>query len=275
MEVYALVGSSGTGKSHRAVLLANKLGAKVIIDDGLVIAGNQIAAGISAKRQPTRIGAIKTALFTDDEHMKTVQNCLGRLKPDKILVLGTSTRMVEKIALRLALPAIKEYIPIEQIASEKEIRKARRMRTQHSKHVIPAPTIEVRKSLPETIIDPLQVFLRRKGYQGNRGWLEQSIVRPTFTMYGKLTISQGALGAIANHAAATVTGVVEVKRSNIIRSGQEVTVEIEVVLDLTSNITDTSRDVQLKIKQYLETMTGLSIKNINVTVAGIKVQEIV
>ncbi|WP_407638092.1 Asp23/Gls24 family envelope stress response protein [Desulfotruncus alcoholivorax] len=207
--------------------------------------------------------------------MKAVIKCVDRLKPAKILLLGTSTKMVDKIAERLTLPAIKEYVLIEQIASEKEIRKARRMRTQHSKHVIPAPTIEVRKSLPETIIDPIQVFLRRKGYQGNRGWLEQSIVRPTFTMYGRLSISQGALGAIATHAAAAVPGVVEVKRSNIIRSEQEVTVEIEVILDITSKITDTSRDIQSKIKKYIETMTGLSIKSINVTVAGIKVQEIV
>lgn len=275
MEVYALVGSSGTGKSHRAALLANKLGAEVIIDDGLVITGNQIAAGVSAKKQPTRIGAIKTALFTQEEHMKTVMECVSQLKPAKILLLGTSTKMVDKIAERLMLPVITEYVLIEQIASEKEIRKARRMRTQHSKHVIPAPTIEVRKSLPESIIDPLQVFLRRKGYQGNRGWLEQSIVRPTFTMYGKLTISQGALGAIATHAAAAIPCVAEVKRANIIRSEQEVTVEIEVILELTARINDTSRDIQISIKEYIETMTGLSIKNINVTVAGIKVQEIV
>lgn len=275
MKVYALVGSSGTGKSHRAVLLANTLGAEVIIDDGLVIAGNQITAGVSAKKQPTRIGAIKTALFTDEEHLKTVIEYISRLQPAKILILGTSTKMVDKIAERLLLPPISEYVYIEQIASEKEIRKARRMRTQHSKHVIPAPTIEVRKSLPETIIDPLQVFLRRKGYQGSKGWLEQSIVRPTFTMYGKLSISQGALVAIANHAAAAVPGVVEVKRSSIVRSEQDVSVEIEVILDLTTKITDTSRDIQFEIKKYIETMTGLSTRNINVTVAGIKVKEIV
>ncbi|SFG44686.1 Uncharacterized conserved protein YloU, alkaline shock protein (Asp23) family [Desulfotomaculum arcticum] len=275
MDVYALVGPSGTGKSHRAVLLANKLGAEVIIDDGLVITGSQIVAGVSAKKQPTRIGAIKTALFTEVEHMKTVIEYINRIKPAKILLLGTSTRMVDKIAERLILPVITEYVYIEQIASEKEIRKARRMRTQHSKHVIPAPTIEVRKSLPETIINPLQVFLRRKGYQGNKGWLEQSIVRPTFTMYGKLSISQGALRAIATHAAAAVPGVAEVKRLNIIRSEQEVSVEIEVILDLTSKINETSRDIQFRIKEYIETMTGLTIKSINVTVAGVKVQEIV
>ena len=68
MEVFALVGPSGTGKSHRATIVAHQFEAQAIIDDGLLIQGNRILAGASAKRQPTRIGAIKSALFMDDKH---------------------------------------------------------------------------------------------------------------------------------------------------------------------------------------------------------------
>jgi len=39
---YALVGSSGTGKSFRAKLVAQKYGIDLIIDDGLLIRGDQI-----------------------------------------------------------------------------------------------------------------------------------------------------------------------------------------------------------------------------------------
>jgi len=274
METYALVGSSGTGKSHRAVIIANKYGAEVIIDDGLIIMGNQIVSGISAKKQPTRIGAIKTALFMDEEQIKLAKKSINSINPGKLLILGTSQKMVDKIAQRIGLPPIIEYINIEQIASEKEIRKARRMRTQHSKHVIPAPTMEVRKSLPETIIDPLQVFLRRKGYKDNRSWLEQSIVRPTFTLYGKLTISQGALGAISTYSALSISGVASVKRSNIIKGELGVTVEIEVIFDMKANLNRLSRDIQINVKDNLEKMTGLNVKNVNVTVSGIIVEEI-
>ena len=42
--VYALVGESGTGKSFRAKLLAQKYGLEAIIDDGLLIKEDKILA---------------------------------------------------------------------------------------------------------------------------------------------------------------------------------------------------------------------------------------
>jgi hypothetical protein len=73
---YALVGSSGTGKSFRAKLVAQKYGVDLIIDDGLLIRGDQILAGRSAKKDPTYLGAIKTALFDDREQREMVSRAL-------------------------------------------------------------------------------------------------------------------------------------------------------------------------------------------------------
>jgi len=275
LEVYALVGASGTGKSHRAVLLAYQTGAEVIIDDGLIIKGNQIVAGISAKKQPTRIGAIKTALFNEQEQMEAARKAIRELAPGRLLILGTSGRMIDKIAHRLDLPGITKYISIDEIASPKEIRKARTMRSQHSKHVIPAPAVEVRKTFPESIINPLQVFMRRKGHRGNKSWLEQSVVRPTFTMYGKLTISRGALKSIVTRAAITVAGVAEVKKVGIDRNENEVNIEIEILAGMKIQINNVSREVQVYVKEQVEHMAGLTVKQVNVTVAGIAVGEIV
>lgn len=275
MEVYVLVGPSGTGKSHRASLLAHQTGAEVIVDDGLIIKGNQIVAGTSAKKQPTRIGAIKTALFTEPEHMEAAKKAIAELAPEKVLILGTSIKMTEKIARTLGLPKVSRYINIDEIASPKEIRKARIMRSQHSKHVIPAPTVEVKKTFPETLIDPLQIFMRRKGHRGHKGWLEQSVVRPTFTMYGKLTISPGALKAIATCAANSISGVTGVKRVGINRNDNEVSIEIEILTGMKIHLNDVSREVQVLVKDQVENMTGLAVKHVNVTVAGIKIGEIV
>ena len=49
VRVFALVGESGTGKSFRAKLVAQKYGIDMIIDDGLLINGDAIIAGKSAK----------------------------------------------------------------------------------------------------------------------------------------------------------------------------------------------------------------------------------
>ena len=49
IQVYAFVGPSGTGKSYRAQMVANSRDIEYIIDDGLLIAGNEVLAGVSAK----------------------------------------------------------------------------------------------------------------------------------------------------------------------------------------------------------------------------------
>ena len=61
MRVYAFVGPSGTGKSYRAQLVAGENNIKYIIDDGLLIDDNEVIAGTSAKKAPTKIETIKHA----------------------------------------------------------------------------------------------------------------------------------------------------------------------------------------------------------------------
>lgn len=51
MNVVGFIGPSGTGKSHRAVWVAKERGIDFIIDDGLLIRGTQIIAGVSAKEK--------------------------------------------------------------------------------------------------------------------------------------------------------------------------------------------------------------------------------
>lgn len=70
MKVYAFVGPSGTGKSYRAQMVANERGINYIIDDGLLISGNEILAGISAKKAPTKIETVRNALFQNEERKK-------------------------------------------------------------------------------------------------------------------------------------------------------------------------------------------------------------
>ena len=45
MYVCALVGASGTGKSHRSLWVAKEHNIDFVIDDGLLIKGNSVLAG--------------------------------------------------------------------------------------------------------------------------------------------------------------------------------------------------------------------------------------
>ena len=71
MDVYTLVGRSGTGNSFHAMNLCKKYNIEAIIDDGLFIYKNTVVEGVSAKRASTKIGAVKTALFMDDEEKES------------------------------------------------------------------------------------------------------------------------------------------------------------------------------------------------------------
>ncbi len=156
--VYALVGKSGTGKSFRAKLLAEKIGIPYIIDDGLLIHGDTILAGRSAKQEKLYISAIKTALFADLDHRESVTQILRKNKVKKILILGTSNKMVDQLASRLGLPPISQIIQIEEIASKKDIEDAIKSRFEEGKHVIPVPAIEVKRDYAQILSDSIRIF---------------------------------------------------------------------------------------------------------------------
>ena len=59
IKVFALVGRSGTGKSFRAKLVAQKYGMELIIDDGLLISDQKIIAGKSAKKETAYLSSNK------------------------------------------------------------------------------------------------------------------------------------------------------------------------------------------------------------------------
>ena len=143
IKVFALVGRSGTGKSYHSKLVAAKYRIDLIIDDGLLIKGNRILAGHSAKRDADFLAAVRTAVFDDDEHKDAVVNALLKERYKRILIIGTSEKMVNKIAQKLNLPPVSKVFHIEEVASQEDIETAMRIRYTEGKHVIPVPSIEI------------------------------------------------------------------------------------------------------------------------------------
>ena len=80
MEVIALVGPSGTGKSHRALLVAHNNQADAIIDDGLLIKNGKIIAGKTAKREQNKVLAVKRAIFVLPGHAEEVRKAIEETK---------------------------------------------------------------------------------------------------------------------------------------------------------------------------------------------------
>lgn len=274
--VYALVGKSGTGKSFRAKLLGEKLGVEYIIDDGLLIFGDTILAGRSAKRAKGYIEAIKIALFSEDSHRDAICAAIKQHKIKKLLVLGTSPRMVAKLAARLELPTISEIIKIEDIASQEDIEAAIRSRTEQGRHVIPVPSIEIKRDYGTILRDTVHIFFRgdkRKDKKDKQSRIfEKSVVQPEFTddrKAGRVTITEAALSQMIFHCIDEYDCRIRVKKLKIriLKSGYTVTIELKVPfgVPLGGELEDMRNYICSMIQRY----TGIMIRHLELEVTEV------
>ncbi len=126
MKLTFLIGTSGTGKSYQAMNLASQRGIRYLIDDGLLIKDNIILGGKSAKREASRLGAVRRALFMDSAHRGEVLAILEKEKPEAIMVLGTSRKMVDTISDNLFMGEPDEVLWIQNLVSADDLRLAQK-----------------------------------------------------------------------------------------------------------------------------------------------------
>lgn len=263
-EIIALVGGTGTGKSYHASHVAHENDIELIIDDGLLIREGKILAGKSAKAEANRVGAIKRAIFADAEHAADAKDALSREAPGRILILGTSLDMIGRICAALGLQPPSRVIRIEEVASQKDIWRARRIRREQGKHVIPAPTLEVRKTFSGYLFDPLRFFLRPKGDRTAGLIVEKSVVRPTWSELGRFYIHDVVVMSIALRAAREVEGVARPLKARVESQQEGTTIDLDIALWIGAQVVDVCRTVQLHVRKVLEYTTGLNLIGVNV-----------
>ncbi len=272
IKVYAFVGPSGTGKSYRAQMVADSRNIDYIIDDGLLISGNEVVAGVSAKKAPTKIETVKNALFQDEEKRKQMQEVLRKKRPKSILILGTSDGMVQKIAKNLGLSDIIETIYINDVATEEEMETARRIRVTQGKHVIPVPTFEIKKDFSGYLLDPLQIF--KSTGKGNAPYIaEKSLIRPAFSYLGNFTISDTVFKQIIEVVLKKIDGVYKLHRAIIKKEeggyGDGVFIYIELIIEYGYNIKELTDIVKSRIKKEIENLTAMNVLRMEIYIKNI------
>ena len=272
IKVYAFVGPSGTGKSYRAQMVANENGIKYIIDDGLLIKDNEVIAGVSAKKAPTKIETVKGALFLNPEKAEEIKKAFRKYRPESLLILGTSDNMIAKIRENLELPELTKTIYITDVATEQEMEEAKRMRQTEGKHVIPVPTFEIKKDFSGYILDPLQIF-KSKGKNEKPYISEKSIIRPTFSYLGNYTISDGVLKDIIDHLASKVEAIYKIHRTRIEKTSEGVSIYIEVILVYGFNIITSLQSFKKKCIREIENLTAMNVEKVQILAKGIQKPE--
>lgn len=270
IKVYAFVGPSGTGKSYRAQMVAGEKDVHFIIDDGLLINDNRVVAGESAKKASTKIETVKKALFLHDDEKKVIQKALKKYKVKKILILGTSDGMVEKIAENLGLPKVSDTTYITDVATEEEMKTARNIRVTEGKHVIPVPTFEIKKDFSGYLLDPLQIF-KSKG-KGKQPYIsEKSIIRPTFSYMGNFTISDSVFRQIAEYQAEKMPEIYKVLRTRVQNYGEGPLIDMEVSVVYGYNVAEGLIEFKRKIVKEIENLTAMNVVRLDVVAKNIVV----
>lgn len=270
MRVLAFVGPSGTGKSYRAQLVARENDIHYIIDDGLLINENEVLAGTSAKKAPTKIETVKHALFIEEKEQTEMRKALRKYKPDSLLILGTSDKMIQKIIECLGLPELEKTIYINEVATEEEMEKARNIRVTQGKHVIPVPTFEIKKDFSGYILDPLQIF-KSKG--GTPYISEKSIIRPTFSYLGNFTISDSVFRQIAERVAKKIPEIYEVTRTRVENYGDGISIYMEAVINYGNNIIEVLQRYKERVKKEIEKQTAMNVIRVDLVAKGIHMEE--
>ena len=261
------------GKSHRALGVARQHQIKYIIDDGLLICGGAVVAGKSAKKESTRIGSVKTAVFTNDDHAFEVSRALKKDPDEKLLILGTSDNMVIKIAQRLGFPGVDEIIRIENISSPAEIQQALNTRKSQGKHVIPVPTLELKKDFSGFMLDPLNMLKKHDNTGGLESVGEKSVVRPTFSYLGSYTISDVALYKLAEHVSLKNPAVCKFSRFRAEQKIDGISIDADVILYYGYAIPKVFTQIREAISEEIEKWTTLNIHSITLTAKNLVMPE--
>lgn len=269
IQVVAFIGSSGTGKSTRAIRVAKDNEIYYIIDDGLLIHGGRVIAGLSAKRANSKLESVRQALFVDESRAAGMRRALAENLPEQLMILGTSDGMLEKICSNLWLNPPGRVIHIEDVSTEEERRKAVFIRSTQGQHTIPVPSMEIKHEFSGYFSDPLNRLLRRKEKYNDMGFNakdnERTVVRPTFSSLGSYSISDEAMRDIAAIILKrSVSGVDELLYFQVDKQSFGIVLDMEISLIYGFNAQNVLREVQEKVSKGIEDLTSINIVLTNV-----------
>lgn len=280
MKTVSFTGKSGTGKSYQATALAQRRGFDAIIDDGLLIYKGQIVAGTSAKKCKTKAAAMRAALFNVAEHRDAVVAAINDLKPNAIMIIGTSDRMTDIVAEQLGIAPIEERIYIEDVSTEEDMQQAAHHRIDEGEHLIPAPMGQLKRDFAGYFMNPLKLIRDRAlgtaldVNQGSKNKHESSsdertVVRPTFSYSGTFEISEQVIRDIINIAARKYRAhlVVVDRMSHGKQLNMSVTIDVRVVKD--SSSIESCEAFQKDVYDAISHMTSFTLENVNVRICDV------
>ena len=208
--------------------------------------------------------------YVDDSYTETQAKALQKKHIKKILLLGTSEKMVQKIAMRLQLPTPSKIINITDVASQEDIETAQRSRLVEGKHVIPVPAIEIKRDYPKIFYNKVKIFF--KGLKitdekdKNSQVSEKSVVRPEFSKKGRIEISEAAITQMVMHCVAEHDSQIRVKKLQIKTNSRGYRLVVTIDIPFGTQLTGKIHNLQSYIINNIEKYTGILIEEVSIII---------
>ncbi len=268
VHVFAFVGSSGTGKSTRAISVSRQYGIDHIIDDGLLINGSRIVSGTSAKKAKSKIESVRQALFADPTRAEVARRALVAQKPKNLMILGTSDAMISRICDNLWLPQPSIIVRIEDVSTEDEMRQAKETRVSEGMHTIPVPSMEIKHEFSGYFSDPFNRLRRRRDRERGMATAapdsERTVVRPTFSSLGTYTLSDGALRNMVEIILRNTQGVYSLVGFQVVKEVYGIVLYLEISLYYGFNAQEVLARAQERVSARIEEYTSINVIEVNI-----------
>lgn len=258
--IYGLYGPSGTGKSTSSLFFAHENKIPAIIDDGLLIYKGKRIAGSSAKFEKNYIAAVKRATFHMEDHRREMQKALKNYKIKKLLIIGTSIKMVDKIASALEIGPVDHYVNVADIRSPSEIKMALYVRKTEGKHVIPVPYLQIEQNFfKKMIMKGKRLFSNQREFIG-----ETTIVHPDFTR-GTIHISDKILKAIVEKEVGFVDEIQTCKHITVqMYMTPAIHVHVSLRFPFSRSLKEIGTEIQQRIVDSFQNYLELDIEHVKV-----------
>ncbi|MBQ7264273.1 MAG: hypothetical protein IJR14_11220 [Synergistaceae bacterium] len=266
IEVHAFVGPAGTGKSQRASQVARQHGFDLILDDGLVVERGRIVAGRSAKSEVNMVRAIRRAIFEYPAHREEVAAHLATRGACKLMILATSTGMVDKIVRKLGLNDPVEIIRIDDVATREEIDEALKERREKRQHVVPVARTQIQRNFAGKLVSQLKDIFKGRSKEDERN----TVVTPPFSFDGKVTIEPAAILAMCRRILELGGHVQKIHELTI--EPEDDSLDVAVALDLKlgdASALAVARLLQRKVRLGLSYFTGIDVKRVDIRVVEV------
>ena len=166
------------------------------------------------------------------------------------------------------MPQPQKIIHIEDIASREESEKARKSRQIEGKHVIPVPSIEIKRNYPQIFSNSIKLFFRKKKIlnQNDGKLFEKSIVQPEFSKKGRIEISEAALTQMVMHCVAEADSAVRIKKMSIKTDSRGYRIIITIDVPFGTQLTGKIHKMQKYIIDKIESYTGILIEEVSIII---------